>query len=217
MDPMHQEAADASERAFGRVFEEGVRLYAQLLWQYASRRQRSKYPQYGMSAKEFRRLYRAYQERVAENDAVSLAAVIAVIEEAIPVYDTEPTEDIDVRIAGENLKAVSMFLCCLGEPACTADVDFLLATTWDLQSTLLERRHIRSYEGRKELLIFLNVLLAHASNEVKKLGVERGVSELRYYTFDESDNFALDHGVLETNYFALCSLIQCVEIEVGHA
>ncbi len=58
---------------------------------------------------------------------------------------------------------------------------------------------------------------AQASEEIAKLGVERGVSQLRYYYFDADDDFELDTDVLGTNYLGLRSLTQYAEGAAGHA
>lgn len=212
-----EEAVAASERGLATLFEDGARLYAQLLWQHASRRQRRKYPSFGMTESAFRKRYRTYQNSVIESDALPLEEVIERIENAIPVYKVDPVDELCVRIAGENLQSVSMFLCCLGEPACRGDLEFTLQTTWDIDYPLEERRFIRSYEGRSTLLLFLNRLLAQASTEISKLAQRRGTGLLRYYYSADDDTFMLDHEVLETNYLALCSLLRLVETEQGHA
>lgn len=217
MEPMLSESAEASERAFGTLFEESVRMHAYRFWQSASRRQQKKYPQYGMPEKEYRRRYRQYQIRVAENDALPLEATFELLEQTIPLMKVEGSAYVDTWVAGENLKTVSMFLCCLGEEACQGDLELFLRDVWDPESTREERRRIRSYEGRAELLLLLNMLLAQASQEIKKLGDERGVSKLRYYCFDADDDFELDTDVLGTNYLGLCSLAQYAEGSAGHA
>lgn len=217
MEPMLPESAEATERAFSTLFEESVRMHAYRFWQSASRRQQKKYPQYAMPEKEYQRRYRQYQSRVAENDALSLNATFDLLEAAIPLMNTEGSAYLDTQVAGENLKTISMFLCCLGEEACPGDLELFLRDVWDPESTREERRRIRSYEGRAELLLLLNLLLAQASEEIVKLGVERGVSQLRYYCFDADDDFELDTDVLGTNYLGLRSLTQYAEGAAGHA
>lgn len=208
---------DAAVPELGRIFEEGVNMYAHMLWQNASWRQKRKYMRYALPNEEYRRMFREYHAKAVAKEALVLDVVVELLGESVPLWDIDEDGYSSTQIAGMNLKSVSSFLCSIGKEACRGDLEEFLVGVWDPCSTRAERRSIRSYEGRKELLTLLYALLRQANKEIMILARKYQTDRLRYYTIDAEGDFKLDRSVLETNFLCIRSLLRFVEGEGGHA